>query len=33
MTEIMENHSEFDVCATTSINLFQVDLDKSWNYL
>jgi len=34
MTEIMENHSQF-LCVreTASINLFQVDFDKSWNYV
>jgi len=30
VTEIIENHSEFYVCA---VNFFQVDLDKSWNYV
>jgi len=33
ITEIVEIHSEFSECPNSCINLFQVDLDKLWNYL
>jgi len=33
ITEILENFWNFVCARITAMNLFQVDLDKSWNYL
>jgi len=33
ITEIMETHSDFHVRASSFNKFFQVDRDKSWNYL
>jgi len=33
ITEIIENYSELSGCPNSCNKLFQVDLDKPWNYL